>query len=427
MADQSGAHQIADETGNSTVDLTEDDALGPVHRPGRQNRWHKGEFTSPAVQVTCGGDGQVVHMQLVKLLHCADVHLDAVFRGLGPPVAQRRRAGLRQTFQNIVKLARDLKVDVLTIGGDLYEDLHSRPDTARFLAEQLGSLNCPVLISPGNHDYWHPGSLYATNDWPVNVHIFDRNQFSPVEVAGHRIFGIAHDKPKGTGNLLAGVHVPPGVPAIALFHGSERGLLHFQEEDKEDHAPFSEPEIAHAGFRFGLLGHFHKPRTTAHLVYPGNPEPLTFGEEGVRGAAEVEFGSGDPRVTIHPVNTFTLEERQVDVTACRHSEALLELVQEAMPEGDSSGTRVRLVGEMALGLQLGPGELLRRLRDGGRCVDVVFATRPAIDLDQLILAPDIRGQFVRGLRERADFDSEIVQAALRAGVEALQGEEPALL
>ncbi|MGC1183826.1 MAG: DNA repair exonuclease, partial [Candidatus Dormiibacterota bacterium] len=266
-------------------------------------------------------------MQLVKLLHCADVHLDAVFRGLGPQVAQRRRAALRQTLQNIVKLARDLKVDVLTIGGDLYEDLHSRPDTARFLAEQLGGLTCPVLISPGNHDYWHPGSLYATNDWPDNVHIFERNQFSPVEVAGYRIFGIAHDKPKGTGNLLAGFKVPPGLPAIALFHGSERGLLHFQEEDKEDHAPFSEPEISQAGFRFGLLGHFHKPRATAHLVYPGNPEPLTFGEEGVRGAAEVEFGSGNPKVKIHPVNTFTLEERDVDVSGCRHSEALLELVQ----------------------------------------------------------------------------------------------------
>ncbi len=366
-------------------------------------------------------------MQLVKLLHCADVHLDAVFRGLGPSVAQRRRAALRQTFQNIVRLARDLQVDALTIGGDLYEDLHSRPDTARFLAEQLGGLSCPVLISPGNHDYWHPGSLYATNDWPDNVRIFDSNRFTAVEVAGHRIFGVAHDKPKGTGSLLAGLQVPDGPPAVALFHGSERGLMQIQEEGKEDHGPFAEPEIAKSGFCFGLLGHFHKPRSTARLVYPGNPEPLTFGEEGVRGAAEVEFGSGTPRVKIHQVNTFTLQDREVDVTGCRHSEALVDLVRESLPRGSDTGVRVRLVGEMALGLQLGPSELLRQLREGDRCVDVVFATRPALDLEQLSLAPDIRGQFVRGLRERADFDSEVVQAALRAGVEALQGEEPALL
>lgn len=427
MTDKSRPHEVSDESRRSAIDLAQDDPLGLIHWPGRQNRWHKREFTCPVGQVTWLPRGQVVHMHLVKLLHCADVHLDAVFRGLGPAVAQRRRAALRQTFRNIVRLARDLKVDALTIGGDLYEDLHSRPDTARFLAEHLGTLDCPVLISPGNHDYWHPGSLYAANDWPDNVHIFTANQFSPVEVAGHRIFGIAHDKPKGTGNLLAGFQVPAGPPAVALFHGSERGLLQLQEEGKDDHAPFSEPEISKAGFQFGLLGHFHKPRTTSHLVYPGNPEPLTFGEEGLRGAAEVDLGSGPPRVKVHPVNTFTLNDQEVDVTGCRHSEALVELIREALPAGGDTGTRVRLVGELALGLQLGPGEVVRRLREGDRCVDVVFATRPAIDLEQLALAPDIRGQFVRGLRERPDFESEVVQAALRAGVEALQGEEPALL
>ena len=355
------------------------------------------------------------------------MHLDAVFRGLGQRPAQRRRAALRRTFQNVVKLAAELKVDALTIGGDLYEDLHSRQDTAKFLAEQLGQLPFPVLIAPGNHDYWHAASLYATQAWPDNVRIFASNQFAPVEVAGYRIFGIAHDKPKGTRNLLEGFRVPDGLPAVALFHGSERGQLPMQEEGKEDHAPFQEVEIAKAGFHFGLLGHFHTPRTTEHLVYPGNPEPLTFGELGVRGAAEVDFGPNTPSVKIHPVNTFTLSDLEVDVTGCQHSEALIQRVVEALPEGADTGTRVRLVGELALGVQVGPTELVRRLREGDRCVDVVFSVRPALDLEQLSQAPDIRGQFVRGLMERPDFESELVQSALRAGVEALRGEEPAIL
>jgi len=373
------------------------------------------------------GGGQVLHIYPVRLLHCADIHLDAAFQGLGETMGKRRRAALRQTFQNVVKLALELKVDALTIGGDLYEDLRSRQDAARFLAEQLGQLPFPVLIAPGNHDYWHAGSLYATNDWPSNVRIFSANEFSAVEVGDHRIFGIGHLKPKGTGNLLGSFKVPDGAPAIALFHGSERGQLSAEGVGKEDHAPFSEAEVAKAGFRFGLLGHFHKPRTTDHLVYPGNPEPLTFGEAGDRGAAEVDFGPDTPTVKIHKVNTFTLSDLEVDVTDCQHSDALLGRVREALPAGADHGARVRLVGELALGMQLGPSELVRRLREGDRCVDVVFAARPALDLEQLSKAPDIRGQFVRGLRERDDFESEVVQAALRAGVEALQGEEPSIL
>lgn len=342
-------------------------------------------------------------------------------------MAQRRRAALRQSFQNLVRLAGELKVDALTIAGDLYEDLYARQDVAHFLAERLQTLPIPVLIAPGNHDYWHPGSLYATQAWPDNVHIFASNQFSPIEVGEFRIFGIAHDKPKGTRNLLEGYTVPAGNRALALFHGSERGQLPLQEEGKEDHAPFSEPDIAKAGFHFALLGHFHTPRTTARLVYPGNPEPLTFGELGVRGAAEVDFGPTTPTVKIHQVNTFALSDVEVDITGCLHSDALLQRVREALPAGADTGTRARLVGELALGLQIGPSELVRRLREGGRCVDVVFAVRPALDLEQLSQAPDIRGQFVRGLMERDDFQSDLVQSALRAGVEALRGEDPAIL
>lgn len=363
----------------------------------------------------------------MRLLHCADVHLDAAFRGLGREAAQRRRAALRQTFQNVVQLAGELKVDALTIGGDLYEDLYARQDVAHFLGEQLGGLSVPVLIAPGNHDYWHPGSLYATHPWPDNVHIFSSNEFAPIDVGGFRIFGIAHDKPKGTRNLLEGYKVPVGTPAVALFHGSERGQLPMQEEGKEDHAPFTEAEIERAGFQFALLGHFHTPRTTAQLVYPGNPEPLTFGEQGVRGAAEVDFGPSVPNVKVHQVNTFALSDVEVDVTGCQHSDALLQRVREAMPAANDTGTRARLVGELALGVQIGPSELVKRLREGGRCVDVVFQVRPALDLEQLSQAPDIRGQFVRALMDRDDFHSELVQSALRAGVEALRGEEPAIL
>jgi hypothetical protein len=86
-----------------------------------------------------------------------------------------------------------------------------------------------------------------------------------------------------------------------------------------------------------------------------------------------------------------------------------------------------VVGELALGVRIGPSQLVERLREGGRCVEVVFATRPEVDLEELSHSPDIRGEFVRGLMARSDLDTELVQSALRAGLEALRGEEPAIL
>ncbi len=363
----------------------------------------------------------------MRVLHCADIHLDTSFTGLGADVADKRRAALRQTFSNLVRLAGELKVDALTCGGDLFEDQRTRQDTSSFIAEQLAQLPCPVLLAPGNHDYFHDASPYATQGWPENVHVFREGEFTPFELEGLRIFGIAHTKPKGTGNLLAGFRVPEGTPAIALFHGSERGQLNFQGEGKEDHAPFDEAELAQAGFRFGLLGHFHTPRVTERLVYPGNPEPLTFGELGERGAAEVDLEPEVPVVKIHKLSTYSLSEVQVEVTGCTNSEALVSRCQAVLPGGENSGARLHLVGELDLGLQISRSGLADRLREGGRCVEVVFATRPALDPDTLRRSPDIRGEFYRNLMDRPDRDSELVQAALRAGLEALRGLEPSIL
>lgn len=363
----------------------------------------------------------------MRLIHCSDVHLDASFVGLGPVAARHRRAAIRQTFRSIVQLAIDERADALTIGGDLYEDLRSQRETTQFLQQELERVGCPVLIAPGNHDYWHSGSLYARERWPANVHIYNSAEFTPRDLAGWRVFGAAHLQPKGTKNLLSRVKVPKGAPAVALFHGSERGQLPLQGEGKQDHAPFREEEIGKSGFQFALLGHFHTPRTTSHLLYPGNPEPLTFGETGVRGAAVVDFGTTPPMVDIRRVATFTVADQDVDITGCLHSDSIYERIVEALPTAANAATRVRLTGELGAGVRLSSTELLDRLRLEDRCVDLVLACRPQLDLDGLRQSPDARGQFVRALMARPDFESDLVQAALLAGLNALLGEEPALL
>jgi DNA repair exonuclease SbcCD nuclease subunit len=367
----------------------------------------------------------------MRLVHCADVHLDAAFVGLGLPAARRRRADIRQAFHKVVQTALDIGADALTIGGDLYEDLRSQRETTAFLQEELERASCPVLIAPGNHDYWHPGSLYARERWPSNVHIFSSSEFTEQEVAGWRIFGAAHLKPKGTGNLVGSFRVPKGGPAIALFHGSEQGQLRFQGEGKEDHAPFSETEISKAGFQYALVGHFHTPRVTEWLSYPGNPEPLTFGEQGIRGVAIAVFNDDRPQerpqLEISPVANFSVCDLEVDISDCSHSDSILDHIEQALPQDPLVACRVRLVGELGEGVRLSPNELLARLRKDERSLDLVVACRPHLDLDLLRQAPDARGQFVRALMARPDFDSEVVQAALLAGLNALLGEEPALL
>lgn len=52
----------------------------------------------------------------------ADVHLDRPFVGLARADARARRAEVRETFRKALGIARERSVDVITIGGDLWED-----------------------------------------------------------------------------------------------------------------------------------------------------------------------------------------------------------------------------------------------------------------------------------------------------------------
>src|SRR4051812_35558262 len=127
-----------------------------------------------------------------RILHCADLHLDRAFveRDLAHSAATRRRA-LRDAFLRIVERARTC--DALVIAGDLYEHEHVTGDTANMLVDAFASLDCRVLLLPGNHDPHLPGSVYERTRWPANVHVFRRSEPEAVELTDEIVlWGIAY-------------------------------------------------------------------------------------------------------------------------------------------------------------------------------------------------------------------------------------------
>lgn len=116
----------------------------------------------------------------MRLLHFADLHLDTPFLWAPREVAQSRRQGLRTTLQRICRLADQLGVDALTCAGDLYEHDRFTPDTAEFLRSSFVELApLPVLLAPGNHDWFGPASLYQQVTWSPNVHVFESPRLLP--------------------------------------------------------------------------------------------------------------------------------------------------------------------------------------------------------------------------------------------------------
>ena len=263
----------------------------------------------------------------VKFLHCADIHLDMPFTSLGiedgkPSI---RRMDLKDTFQKIMNIAKEERVEILFICGDLYEHDYVRKSTISFINQAfLNISDKKVFIIPGNHDPWVKGSYYMNYEWANNVYILNgENPYVHFEEEGISVYSSCvffknepdailkygpdafHKEPTG---LLEGTNcdntgikpenmgtgygkVKAGPNSLLINHDNINILLAHGTVDLDidgnSYNPMTSLELAALGIDYVALGHFHKRIDNIGgkgIIYnPGSPEPLGFDEPGEHG------------------------------------------------------------------------------------------------------------------------------------------------
>jgi len=358
----------------------------------------------------------------VKLLLFSDLHLDTPFRWAGPDLARARRRALRETLRRIVELAAAREVDAILCGGDLYEHERYSPDTAAFLSTLFASVEIPVHLAPGNHDWYGPASLYRHAAWSPNVHVFTEARLVPVDLAdGVTLWGAAHRAPANTDGFFdGGFRVDRSGVNLALFHGSERGALPFQEGGKVPHAPFTAAHLEAAGIDHAFLGHFHTPSDAARHTYPGNPDPLSFGEQGPRGVVIATI-AGDGAITRERVTVATsrVTAIEVDIGGVTSATEIRDRVEQAV--APLSGiVRVTLNGDVSPEVTVHPGDL----EGVGAHLEALLArvgrVNVTYDIGLLAAEQTVRGQFVRDV-QAAHLDEDVRRRVLITGLRALDG------
>lgn len=363
----------------------------------------------------------------MKIVHFADLHLDAQFAwaGAGGETARRRRHGLRDALGRIAELAREIRADALFCGGDLYENDRVAPDTSEFLRATFAELDpLRVFLAPGNHDWYGPQSIYHLVEWSPNVHVFRESTLRPVELGRDlTLWGAAHRGPANTPNFLDRFHTAGPGRHIALFHGSEHSWLTAQGDGKQPHAPFEASEIESAGLDHAFLGHYHRPRDAARHTYPGNPEPLAFGEDGERGAVIAMIDSdGMVRRERRRIAAERVHDVSLDITGCVMREQVRERLDKAT-DGFAGVVRLTVSGEIDPGVELHEDELRDFLLTRFEAVQIRRGQlHPGYDLDAIRQEPTVRGRFVNDVME-AGLPADEQRRVLITGLRALDGRE----
>lgn len=366
----------------------------------------------------------------MRILHFADLHLDRPLVGLPSDFGRRRRHELRAALRRCLAAAQEHNADLVTIGGDLWEDEHVTPDTRRFVASELHDLKLPVVMICGNHDPFLAGGNYARTPWPNNVSICRSDaptefRFGPVSVWAVSWLG---------GHLELGFFDQFAVPKegrvnLLLVHGTAFGAagpIHSESAA----APFDPLRVTNSGFALCMAGHVHSAAQIGPVVYPGSPEPLGWGEMGRHSVALIEVANGGATATLLDINRRRYVARDVDCDDALSSAVVEQRVRAALTDSDPASVYLRLEmnGQIASDCDLDTTALEETCRGEYAALLIRDHTFPEYDLAAFERQSTATGHFVRTLRARIQetndaSERERLGLALRLGLQALHGRK----
>lgn len=347
--------------------------------------------------------------QAVRILHFADLHLDRPLVGLPPDVGRRRRQELRAALKRCLAAARDHNVDVVTIGGDLWEEEHVTPDTRRFVASELNDLKLPVVMICGNHDPFLAGGNYARTPWPDNVRLCRCDTPTEFTFGSVSVWAVSW-----LGGLLELAFfdqfaVPKdGRVHLLLVHGTASGVVAGPLDSESAAAPFDNARVANSGFALCLAGHIHSGAQVGRVVYPGSPEPLGWGETGCHSVALIEVADGAASATLLDINSRTYSTRDVDCDDALSSAVIEQRLKAVLTDADPASVYLRLdlKGEIAADCDVDTTALEELYRGNYAALLVRDHTFPEYDLAALERQSTATGHFVRSLRARIQGTSD---------------------
>ena len=219
---------------------------------------------------------------MIKILHSADWHLDSPLRGFTDGQREALHQALLAVPEKLAALCCAEHCDLVLLAGDLFDGAYTR-QSYQALYSALEEMAVPVFITPGNHDFTNMQSLWLTEKWPENVHIFTRPVIESVDLPdlNCRIYGAGFTGMDCAALLMDFRAQRDDRIPIGIFHGDPATA-------GSPYNPVTRQQIQLSGLQYLALGHIHKQGSimagNTLCAWPGCPMGRGYDEQGEKGA-----------------------------------------------------------------------------------------------------------------------------------------------
>lgn len=365
----------------------------------------------------------------MKLIHCADLHLDSnMTTHLSREQAKKRKAELLATFERMVRYAVEEDVRAVLIAGDLF-DRKTISATARRTVYRA------VMDHPGITFYYLQGNhdvnsfLPEEETCPDNLKLFGGEWSLYCEAEEERRLVIA-------GLELKEDNALPAANSLTLDHRDFNiVMLHGQEME---HAVRNHAEavplrsLRNKGIDYLALGHIHTYKkesldSRGTYCYPGCLEGRGFDECGQHGFVllDIDLAAGNYTSEFVPFASRNLYTLELDISECMSTAEILQKARAVCREKGypaSSFLKVVLQGEVDMACEKDLDYLVSWLQEEFYFVKAKDETRLRVDYDKYALDESLKGEFVRVVKASQELTEEDKAQIIQYGIQALAGE-----
>ena len=361
----------------------------------------------------------------MKIIHCADMHLDSkMTANLTKEQARERKGEILRTFSKMVEYARNHQVTAIIIAGDMF-DTRNVSVTVRNMVTDIIWKNPEIdfLYLKGNHDT--DNFLTKMEEKPENLCVFQDNWIT-YTYDNIAVTGIELNKE----NVLTAYNslVLDGEKFnIVTMHGQITGY-----KSKDNAEIISLDDLKNKNIDYLALGHVHAFQMEqldgrGVYCYSGCLEGRGFDECGPKGFVVLDI---DPRTRTATTEFVSVAARTfytvpLDVTGVHTTQDVaqrMEAVVSEMRIPSTSLVKFVLCGEVDVESEINTEFLVEQFSEYFYFIKIYDETKLLINYEDYANDISLKGEFIR-LVQASDLSEEEKSLVIRTGIQALQGEE----
>lgn len=343
----------------------------------------------------------------MKLIHCADLHIDSTLEsGLSPANARIRREELLSSFDRLASAAQSQGVRAVIIAGDLFDSERASARSRKFVLDVISKHpSVDFLLLTGNHDDGIGEALSV----PENLKMFS-DTITAFDYENVRVSGVT----KYTDGAFSGAFSPEMIN-IAVLHGENR-------------TDFSFDSLKDNFIDYLALGHYHSYSTGALgdrgvYCYSGCLEGRGFDECGDKGYVLIETDGASLTHTFVPFAARRVVEIDVDMsegyTLADQSRILAECL-DGVPRENM--VKVNIIGKYEIEREKFYEHICATYKDEFFCFRMSDRSVLYVDPASYVNDISLKGEFIRLAMKEFDNEEERSRV-ISCGLRALAGED----